>query len=95
MKRLPAAVHCTILYIRQETVTCPNCQTPNPSSAKFCINCGNKMVSEEHCPECGGTIVKGAKFCPNCGKKLIAVCPNCGKELVSGAKFCLECGTQV
>ena len=81
--------------VRQETVTCPNCQTPNPSSAKFCINCGNKMISEEHCPECGGTIVKGAKFCPNCGKKLIAVCPNCGKELVSGAKFCLECGTQV
>lgn len=81
--------------VRQETVTCPNCQTQNPSSAKFCINCGNKMVSEEHCPECGGTIVKGAKFCPNCGKKLVAVCPNCGKELVSGAKFCLECGTQV
>lgn len=80
---------------KQETITCPNCQTTNPTSAKFCISCGNKMVSEEHCPECGGIIVKGAKFCPNCGKKLITVCPNCGKELISGAKFCMECGTQV
>lgn len=80
---------------KQETVTCAGCQTPNPASAKFCINCGQKLVSEEHCPECGGVIVKGAKFCPNCGKKLLQVCPNCGKELVSGAKFCLECGSQV
>ena len=79
----------------QQTTVCPACQTPNPASAKFCVNCGQKMVSEEHCPECGGVVVKGAKFCPNCGKKLLQVCANCGKELVSGAKFCLECGNPV
>ena len=79
----------------QQTTICSACQTPNPSSAKFCVNCGQKLVSEEHCPECGGVVVKGAKFCPNCGKKLSQVCPNCGKELVSGAKFCLECGNPV
>ena len=79
----------------QQTTICSACQTPNPSSAKFCVNCGQKLASEEHCPECGGVVVKGAKFCPNCGKKLSQVCPNCGKELVSGAKFCLECGNPV
>ena len=79
----------------QQATVCPACQTPNPASAKFCVNCGQKMVSEEHCPECGGVVVKGAKFCPNCGKKLSQVCANCGKELVSGAKFCLECGSPV
>lgn len=79
----------------QQTTACPACQTPNPASAKFCVNCGQKLVSEEHCPECGGVVVKGAKFCPNCGKKLSQVCANCGKELVSGAKFCPECGNPV
>ncbi len=73
----------------QQSTICSACQTPNPSSAKFCVNCGQKLVTEEHCPECGGVVVKGAKFCPNCGKIL------CGKELVSGAKFCLECGNPV
>ncbi|MDE6913238.1 MAG: SPFH domain-containing protein [Lachnospiraceae bacterium] len=79
----------------QQSTICSACQTPNPSSAKFCVNCGQKLVNEEHCPECGGVVVKGAKFCPNCGKKLLQVCANCGKELVSGAKFCLECGNPV
>ncbi len=79
----------------QQSTICSTCQTPNPSSAKFCVNCGQKLVTEEHCPECGGVVVKGAKFCPNCGKKLLQVCANCGKELVSGAKFCLECGNPV
>ena len=79
----------------QQSTICSACQTPNPSSAQFCVNCGQKLVTEEHCPECGGVVVKGAKFCPNCGKKLLQVCANCGKELVSGAKFCLECGNPV
>ncbi len=79
----------------QQPNICSNCQTPNPAPAKFCVNCGQKLVSEAHCPECGSVVVKGAKFCPNCGKKLSQVCANCGKELVSGAKFCLECGNPV
>lgn len=79
----------------QQSTICSACQTPNPASAKFCVNCGQKLASEEHCPECGSVVVKGAKFCPNCGKKLAQVCANCGKELVSGAKFCLECGSPV
>lgn len=74
---------------------CPSCKASVPTGAKFCLNCGEKMVEELRCPDCGAALTKGAKFCMNCGKKLVSVCPNCGAELVSGAKFCLECGTKV
>lgn len=90
----PAGMMAPPAANQQQTV-CSACQTPNPSSARFCISCGQKLASEEHCPECGGVIVKGAKFCPGCGKRLSRACANCGKELVEGAKFCLECGTPV
>ena len=79
----------------QADTACPDCGTMNPKSAKFCIGCGRKLVSEAHCPECGAVLVAGAKFCPNCGKKLQKSCPNCGMELTGGAKFCPECGTPV
>lgn len=79
-------------------VKCSKCGGLNPSNAKFCLNCGEKIeqVASSVCPSCGEPIIPGAKFCLNCGQKLGAnVCPNCGKEIVPGAKFCLECGTQL
>ncbi len=30
-----------------QTVTCPNCKSPNPSGALFCKNCGNKLAGVE------------------------------------------------
>ena len=45
--------------------TCPSCGQPVTSGAKFCSNCGAKLV----CPECGQPRTPGAKFCPNCGNK--------------------------
>ena len=80
---------------KTEAVTCRACGESNPMTAKFCLNCGNKMVEEQRCPDCGEVIVKGAKFCLSCGKRLINGCPNCGKELAIGAKFCVECGTKI
>ncbi len=80
---------------KTEAVTCRACGESNPMTAKFCLNCGNKMVEEQICPDCGEVIVKGAKFCLSCGKRLINGCPNCGKELALGAKFCVECGTKI
>ena len=79
-------------------ITCPNCNSEVPENAKFCLECGEKIVlvgeNEVICPACGEKTPKG-KFCMKCGNSLIAKCANCGSELPSGAKFCLECGNKV
>ncbi len=46
---------------------CPNCQTINPPEAKFCLECGNRLVI---CPTCGTVNLPGAKFCIECGTPL-------------------------
>lgn len=43
---------------------CPNCQTLNPSSAKFCMECGNRLIV---CPACQTINLSRAKFCIECG----------------------------
>jgi class 3 adenylate cyclase/tetratricopeptide (TPR) repeat protein len=48
---------------------CPNCQTKNPETGKFCRECGNKLLLI--CPDCGFKNVPGDKFCGECGCKLI------------------------
>ena len=46
---------------------CPNCQTLNPTNAKFCLECGNRLVI---CPVCGTVNLPVAKFCIECGTAL-------------------------
>src|SRR6266851_5037240 len=46
---------------------CPNCQTINPPNAKFCLECGNRLVI---CPNCGTVNLPNAKFCIECGTAL-------------------------
>lgn len=46
---------------------CPNCQTLNPPNAKFCLECGNRLVV---CPTCGTLNLPVAKFCIECGTVL-------------------------
>src|SRR5579864_53704 len=46
---------------------CPNCQTMNAPTAKFCLECGNRLVI---CPNCGTVNVPLAKFCIECGTAL-------------------------
>ena len=80
-------------------VKCAKCGATLPENAKFCLECGEKVVPPIPdgmivCPECGNTVAKG-KFCPECGHKFISACPKCGKELVPDAKFCLECGEKL
>jgi membrane protease subunit (stomatin/prohibitin family) len=50
--------------------SCPNCEAPLASNAKFCPECGEKLKSQENCPECGTKIAPGSKFCLECGHKL-------------------------
>jgi predicted amidophosphoribosyltransferase len=76
---------------------CSKCGNPLIEGAKFCLECGEKVVDTNMiiCPECGKSVVKG-KFCPECGHKFApSECPNCGKPVVDGAKFCLECGQKL
>ncbi len=79
-------------------IKCPKCSAPLPQNAKFCFECGEKIVvlSDEEmiCPACGKKTTRG-KFCMECGAPLIHKCVNCGAQLPSGAKFCLECGEKV
>src|SRR5713226_2990729 len=46
---------------------CLNCQTLNPPQAKFCLECGNRLVV---CPNCGTVNLPFAKFCIECGTAL-------------------------
>ena len=78
---------------QQATSVCPECQAAVAQGAKFCNNCGHKMV--ETCLSCGAEVAPGAKFCNNCGQKLAKACPNCGVEVAPGAKFCNECGQKL
>jgi len=56
----------------RETIvaTCPQCETPLATNAKFCPNCGFKLKTEAHCTQCGAKLEPGSKFCGECGAKV-------------------------
>ncbi len=47
---------------------CPNCGSVIASDAKFCSECGKKIVHE--CPKCHKAVTPDQKFCPECGEPL-------------------------
>lgn len=51
-----------------ESISCPSCGTMLPKGAKFCFECGAKLL--KNCPKCGAKLKSGSKFCSECGKKL-------------------------
>ncbi len=75
---------------------CSQCGNELPENAKFCLNCGTKVIPHDFitCPQCNHTVPKG-KFCVECGATLQKTCPSCGKEYPSSVKFCAECGTKL
>lgn len=56
----------------RETIraTCPKCNEPLATNAKFCPNCGAKVKFDDKCPKCGAKLQPGAKFCAECGSKI-------------------------
>ncbi|MGI6512898.1 MAG: zinc ribbon domain-containing protein [Syntrophomonadaceae bacterium] len=50
--------------------SCPECEAPLQSNAKFCPECGARLKAKTECPNCGEKFTPGAKFCPECGQKL-------------------------
>jgi class 3 adenylate cyclase/tetratricopeptide (TPR) repeat protein len=47
---------------------CPECQTENPETRKFCRECGAKLLII--CPHCAFVNFPDDKFCGECGKRL-------------------------
>lgn len=76
---------------------CPNCNAEISDTAKFCLECGNKIDNKSKCPKCGAEILENSKFCPECGNKIDnkKFCPKCGAKIQENVKFCQECGTQI
>ena len=54
--------------IFEQANICPDCGATLAEGAKFCMNCGKKLVSI--CPNCKHELENGAKFCMECGYKL-------------------------
>jgi len=57
---------------------CPKCNTENQEGAKFCVNCGVRLVLA--CPQCGTELPPQAKFCFACGAPLDAPTPDAMPE---------------
>ena len=56
----------------RETIraSCPQCEAPLSSNAKFCPECGAPLKVRENCPACGTKLTPGSKFCAECGQKI-------------------------
>lgn len=54
--------------VKQNTALCPKCGASVSATAKFCAECGEKLLKK--CPKCGVTLKPTAKFCDECGEKL-------------------------
>ncbi|MCL4503300.1 MAG: AAA family ATPase [Deltaproteobacteria bacterium] len=47
---------------------CPNCQSINEESQKFCRTCGARLGIA--CPDCGAAVLISDRFCAECGLEL-------------------------
>lgn len=54
----------------QKKGSCPECGAIVEAHAKFCGECGAKLVQEKECPNCGEKIESDQEFCDNCGEEL-------------------------
>jgi class 3 adenylate cyclase/tetratricopeptide (TPR) repeat protein len=46
-------------------VNCPRCQADNPTTDRFCGQCGAPLAVR--CPQCGMSVAAGNRFCGQCG----------------------------
>ena len=85
----------------QQVVMCPSCGAKNPTTVKFCGNCGGSLapVAKVACPSCKAENPANLKFCGNCGKPLTmateVACPKCSTKNPAGTKFCGNCGEKL
>ncbi len=48
---------------------CPRCQQPSPPQARFCSDCGARLVAI--CAACGVDLPEGSHFCVACGRRVM------------------------
>jgi class 3 adenylate cyclase/tetratricopeptide (TPR) repeat protein len=66
---------------------CPNCQSPNEETQKFCRTCGARLQTT--CPGCGTANLPGDEFCGECGLEL-QVSPKPDRKLEKPDKIVSE-----
>lgn len=85
--------------------TCPECQTSNPESAKFCVGCGAPLAREET-PKTSNEVIPSSPSevtpsasgeetptaTPTSTADNFKQCPSCGQKNKPDAKFCIICG---
>lgn len=54
----------------QKKAACPKCKAPLKAHAKFCMECGTKLVFDSKCKKCSAELKDNSKFCPECGEKV-------------------------
>lgn len=76
---------------------CPKCNTANPNTVKFCLQCAFSLPAEQgsSCPLCKQMVPRGNRFCGQCGTRMPTerYCTSCGHALPSDHRFCGQCGT--
>lgn len=106
----PQVIEVTSLYNKiEETkkridelkgiVKCPNCDAEVDKDARFCCNCGHKIITiidNEHCSGCGAAINLDSIYCSNCGMKVEResnIVDDSHFELEKQEKRCRSCNT--
>ena len=85
----------------QQVIVCQACGGKNPTTMKFCGNCGASLAppSKVVCQNCKTENPATMKFCGNCGKALVVqsevTCVKCGTKNAPGTKFCGNCGEKL
>ena len=62
-----ACPFCGSMFVHPERV-CPRCETVNPTDARVCVSCGEKL--RESCVRCGALNPVQASYCRECGAAL-------------------------
>ncbi len=51
---------------------CTKCNSEIPDGAKFCVSCGEPVISKKFCAKCGTELLGDMKFCSACGAPVSA-----------------------
>ena len=57
-------------FAGERKVRCSNCGVENDAEARFCDQCGSKVLTDRRCHECGASNDANARYCDDCGSSL-------------------------